>query len=150
MAYAMAVGRNVAANEQGQPRTRGKRSRKVTALLWTIQGFLALTFLLTGAMKLTMPLEVLIAQMPIALPGLFVRFLGLSELLGAIGLVLPCLLNIRPGFTPLAASGLVVIMSGATVYTVIGGGGATALMPLVIGILAGLVAYKRLRPARDA
>jgi DoxX-like family len=85
------------------------------------------------------------------LPGLFVRFLGVAEVLGAIGLVLPGLLSIRPGLTPLAASGLVIIMIGATVLAlagvVPGGGVAAALIPLVVGLLSAFVAYGRWRLA---
>ena len=80
--------------------------------LWIVQGLLALIFLFTGGMKLALPLEELTAQLP--LPGWFVRFLGVAEVLGAIGLILPGLLRIRPGLTPLAAAGLVIIMIGAT------------------------------------
>jgi hypothetical protein len=65
--------------------------------------------LFTGGMKLVLPLEVLTEQFP--LPGLFVWFLGVAEVLGAIGLVLPGFLGIRPGLTPLAAAGLLIIMS---------------------------------------
>ncbi len=109
--------------------------------LWIVQGLLALIFLLSGGMKLVMPLEVLTKQMP--LPGLFVRFLGVAEVLGAIGLILPGLLRIRPGLTPLAAAGLVIIMIGATVLTLVGGDVALALIPLVVGLLSAFVAYGR-------
>ena len=55
--------------------------------------------------------------------------------LGAIGLILPGLLRLRPGLTPLAAAGLVIIMIGATVLTRASGGVAPALIPLVVGLL---------------
>ena len=84
----------------------------MTYALWIVQGLLALLFLFTGVMKLVLPLEVLTEQFP--LPGLFVRFLGVAEVLGAVGLILPGLLGIRPGLTPLAAAGLLIIMMGAT------------------------------------
>ncbi len=109
--------------------------------LWIVQGLLALIFLFSGGMKLVMPLEVLTEQMP--LPGLFVRFIGVAEALGAVGLILPGLLRIRPGLTPLAAAGLVIIMIGATVLTLAGGDVALALIPLVVGLLSGFVAYGR-------
>ena len=107
--------------------------------LWTVQVLLALLFLFTGGTKLVMPIEVLTKQMP--LPGLFVRFLGVAEVLGAIGLILPWLLRIKPGLTPLAAAGLVIIMIGATALTVAHLGVAPALLPFVTGILAAFVAY---------
>jgi hypothetical protein len=116
--------------------------------LWIVQGLLALVFLFTGGMKLLMPIEELTAQTP--LPGPFIRFLGLAEVLGAIGLILPSLLKIRPGLTPLAAAGLVIIMIGATVLSSVGFGGVDpilALIPLVIGVLAAFVAYGRWRLA---
>jgi hypothetical protein len=120
----------------------------MTYVLWIIQGLLALLYLFTGGTKLVLPLEVLTEQFP--LPGLFVRFIGVAELLGAIGLILPGLLGIRPGLTPLAAAGLVIIMIGATVLTLAGvapGGAALALIPLVVGILSAFVAYGRWRLA---
>ncbi len=92
-------------------------------------------------MKLVLPLETMTAQMP--LPGLFLRFIGVAEVLGAIGLILPGLLRIRPGLTPLAAAGLVIIMIGATVLTLAGGDVAPALIPLVVGLLSAFVAYGR-------
>jgi len=67
--------------------------------------------------------------------------------LGAIGLILPGLLGIRPGLTPLAAAGLVLIMIGATVLTLASGGVAPALIPLVVGLLSAFVAYGRWRLA---
>jgi hypothetical protein len=116
--------------------------------LWIVQGLLTLIFLFTGGMKLVLPLKVLTAQMP--LPGPFVRFLGVAEVLGAIGLIPPGLLRIRPGLTPLAAAGLVIIMIGATVLTLAGDKIALALIPLVVGLLSAFVAYGcwRLAPHR--
>ncbi len=115
----------------------------MTYVLWIVQGLLALIFLFTGGMKLILPIEVMTEQMPLPLPGLFLRFIGVAEVLGAIGLILPGLLGIRPGLTPLAAAGLVIIMIGATVLTLAGFGVAPALIPLVVGLLAAFVAYCR-------
>lgn len=111
--------------------------------LWIIQALLAALFLFAGGMKLVMPIEDIIKQMPLPLPGWFVRFTGVVEVLGGIGLILPWLLSIKPGLTPLAAAGLVIVMVGATVYTLAAGEIASAPMPLVVGILAGFVAYGR-------
>ena len=115
-------------------------------VLWIVQGLLALIFLFTGGTKLILPIEVLTEQTP--LPGLFMRFLGVAEVLGAIGLILPGLLGIRPVLTPLAASGLVIIMIGATVLTLVGVvpvGATLALIPLVVGLLSAFVAFGRLQ-----
>jgi len=115
----------------------------MTFILWTLQALLALLFLSVGAMKLIVPVQALLAQMPIQLPGLFVRFIGVVEVAGALGLILPGLLRIRPMLTPLAACGLVIEMLCATVYTVIGGQGVVAVLPLVLGLLCASVAYGR-------
>jgi DoxX-like protein len=70
-----------------------------------------------------------------------------AELLGGLGLILPSLLRIRPGLAPLAAAGLVVIMIGAVIITLIGGGLGFAVIPGVTGLLAAFVAYGRWRLA---
>jgi uncharacterized membrane protein YphA (DoxX/SURF4 family) len=111
--------------------------------LWIIQALLAALFLFAGGMKLVMPIEEMMKQMPLPLPGWFVRLTGVVEVLGGIGLIVPWLLRIKPGLTPLAAAGLVIVMIGATVYTLAAGQIAAAVMPLVVGILAGFVAYGR-------
>ena len=111
--------------------------------LWIMQALLALLFLFAGGMKLIMPIEEMTKQIP--LPGLFLRFIALCEVLGAIGLILPGLLRIRRGLTPLAAAGLVIIMIGATTVTLMTGDIATALFPLVVGLLSAFVAYGRWR-----
>jgi hypothetical protein len=120
-----------------------QRRPAVTYVLWIVQGLLALLFLWAGGMKLVLPLDELAG--PIPLPGLFVRFIGVAEVLGAIGLILPGLLHIRPGLTPLAAVGLLIIMIGATVITLMSGEIGMAVMPLVVGLLLVFVAYGRWR-----
>jgi hypothetical protein len=119
--------------------------RKVGAALWTIQGLLALVFLFAGGMKLVVPIEML--KGPVAFPELFIRFIGVCEFLGGIGLILPTLLRIKTVLTPLAAAGLVIIMIGATVTTLVGGMIAPALVPAIVGLLAATVAYGRWRVA---
>ena len=113
--------------------------------LWIAQGLLAALFLFAGGTKLILPIEEMTKE--IVMPGWFLRFIGVCEVLGAIGVILPWLLRIRPGLTPLAAAGLVIIMIGAMVVTLMTGGVATALLPLVVGILAAFVAYGRWRLA---
>ena len=117
----------------------------MTYALWIVQGLLAALFLFAGGVKLVMPLAELEKQT--GMPGWFLRFISVAEVLGALGLVLPGLLRIRPGLTLLAATGLVIIMLGATVVTLASGALAAALMPLVVGLLAAFVAYGRWRLA---
>ena len=115
-------------------------------VLWVVQILLALMFLFAGGTKLYYSPEVLAAMGPpnqIQFPGLFIKFIGVCEVLGALGLLLPGLLRIRRSLTPLAAIGLVIIMIGAVVVSVAGPGVGTAMPPLVIGILCVFVAYGR-------
>ena len=122
------------------------RSRSMTRALWVVQSLLAMLFLFAGGMKLVLPIEEMTKQMP--LPGPFLRFIGVAEFLGGLGLILPGLTGIRPGLTPLAAAGLVIIMIGATVLSAVSGGITAALFPLVVGLLATFVAYSRWRLER--
>jgi hypothetical protein len=115
----------------------------MTYALWIVQVLLALTFLWAGGVKLVLPLEQL--KGPIELPAAFIRFLGVAEVLGALGLILPGLLRIRPGLTPLAAAGLLIIMLGATAFGVVVRDVAMTLIPLVIGLLCAFVAWGRSR-----
>lgn len=113
--------------------------------LWIIQALLALLFLFAGGVKLILPIEEMTKQMP--MPGLLLRFIGVCEVLGGLGLILPGLLRIRPALTPLAAAGLVIIMIGAVAITVTSGMISSALFPLVVGLLLAFVAYGRWRLA---
>jgi DoxX-like family len=113
-------------------------------VLWTIQGLLAALFLFAGGYKLFAPADQLAAAAP-GMPVLFLRFIATMEILGAIGLILPGILDIRRELTPLAASGLVIIMIGAVVVTALTVSAVGALFPLVVGILAVTVAYGRSR-----
>jgi uncharacterized membrane protein YphA (DoxX/SURF4 family) len=118
--------------------------------LWIIQVLLTLLFLFAGGTKLVLPIDVLTSMgspNQVHLPALLIRFIGVCEVLGALGLVLPGLLRIKPGLTPLAAGGLVIIMIGATVLTIAGEGIGPALVPLVVGLLTAFVAYGRWRLA---
>lgn len=127
-------------------RTEKHASRKLSVGLWTVQGILALLFVMTASMKLFMPAEALEAQTP--LPIALVRFIGLCEAAGALGLILPGALRIRPVLTPIAASCLVVLMICATILTpILIGDPVMMLLPAVTGALAAFVAYGRTRLA---
>ena len=117
----------------------------MTYVLWIVQALLALLYLFGGGVKLVMPVEELTAQVP--LPGAFLRFIGVAEILGGLGLVLPGLTRIKPELTPLAAAGLLIIMIGATVTTALTMGAVAALVPLVVGLLVAFVGYGRWRLA---
>ncbi len=120
-----------------------RRSLIRTSALWSLQVLLALLFLFAGSMKLITPIEVMAAQMTVPLPGWFIQFIGVAECAGALGLILPGLLRIKRGLTPLAACGLILIMIGATVVTILGGDALLALFPLVVALLCATVAFAR-------
>ena len=116
----------------------------MNVVLWIVQALLAALFVFSGVMKFVMSVEEMTKQ--IALPGAFLHFIGVAEIVGGLGLVLPGLFGIRPGLTPLAAAGLLVIMIGAVVIS-LQLGVAMAVLPFTVGVLTALVAYARWRVA---
>jgi len=108
--------------------------------LWIVQVLLAALFALSGVFKLITPVQDM--PLPYPLPGVFIRFIGTLEVLGALGLVLPGLLRVRQSLTPIAAAGLVVLMLGAAMFTP-PDQLPLVLLPVVVGLLAALVAYGR-------
>ena len=125
-----------------RPNSASNSNKTANVLLWIVQGLLAAAFLFAGGAKLVMPAEML--RGPIPLPVEFLRFIGSCEVLGALGLILPGLLRIRRGLTPLAALGLVIIMVGATAITAASGPALPAVAPAVLGALAAVVARSRM------
>ena len=120
------------------------RGKGLHYTLWTFQVLLALLFLFAGIMKLVTPAEKLAAQAP-QFSVNFLRFIGVVETLGGLGMVLPGLLKIKTGLTPLAAAGLVIVMIGAVVVAYQTMGVKGIAVPLVTGLLAAFVAYGRWR-----
>ena len=119
--------------------------RALDAALWIAQVLLALGFGMAGFMKLTQPIASLSAQMPwtTSVPAALVRFIGVSELAGALGLILPAVTRIRPALTPMAAAGLVLIMGMAAAFH-LSRGELTALpINAILGGLALFVAWGR-------
>ncbi len=110
--------------------------------LWIVQIVLAMLFLFAGVAKFLMPADEMAKNMPPFLSVGLIYFVGICEILGAIGLVVPWALKIRPGLTPLAAILLFVIMIGATVVSAMGGI-SMALFPLLVGLLCAFVAWGR-------
>ena len=111
--------------------------------VWIVQSLLAAAFGMAGAMKLATPYEALAEQMSWAahVPAAGVKLIGLVEVLGALGLVLPSALRIKPWLTPLAAAGLVSTMIAAAGLHISIGEAAMIAPNLVLGTLAALVAW---------
>ena len=120
------------------------------ALLWVVQVLLACGFGMAGFMKSTQPVDVLVqggvqwaSQVPLAM----VRFIGISEFLGAVGLVLPAATKIKPSLTPLAALGLLTIMILAMAFHLSSGEVQATPVNIVLGGLAAFVAWGRTKKA---
>jgi uncharacterized membrane protein YphA (DoxX/SURF4 family) len=120
---------------------RPKPAKAWGIALWAAQTILAALFLFAGVMKFVMPVQEMTRGS--SLPGSFFHFIGVMEMLGGIGLVLPSLLRISPFLTPVAACGLVIIMAGATVTSI--SMGWISLFPFFVGIVAALIAYGRFK-----
>ncbi len=133
------------ANQQESPMKR----KSLRVALWVVQLLLGLAFLMAGAMKSTQPIDELARQLawPGVVPAAMVRFIGISELLGGLGLILPAATRIKPVLTPLAGAGLAVVMVLAAGFHVMRGEYQALPINLVMGALAAFVAWGRLRAA---
>jgi len=117
------------------------------AALWAGQLILAALFLLVGWTHAAEPIAVAIQRAPwvASLPIALVRVIGVAELAGAIGLLLPAATRIRPLLTPLAAAGVATMMALAIPFHILRGEGSAVVINLVLGTLAALVALGRAR-----
>ncbi|MFC4455172.1 DoxX family protein [Deinococcus sonorensis] len=120
-------------------------SRALHLTLWILQALLAAAFLMTGLMKLAMPLTQVAQSLPWVndVPAALVRFIGLAEFAGALGLILPSAFRIRPNLTPLAALGLVAVLVLAAVFHISRGEAMMVPVNLLLAALAGVVAWGR-------
>jgi putative oxidoreductase len=116
-------------------------------MLWTLQVLLAAFFLMAGLTKATQPLETLPAMIPWVsdVPGWLVRFIGVSEFAGALGLILPAATRILPRLTALAAAGLAVVMVLAVGFHITRR--EPFAMQLAVAAVAAVVAWGRLKKA---
>lgn len=120
-------------------------SRALNIGLWIGQVLLASMFGFSGFMKSTQPITALAEMMiwPGTVPEALVRFIGVSELLGALGLILPAATRIQPRLTALAGAGLAVVMLLALPFHVVRGEFSAVPVVVVIGALAAFVAWGR-------
>lgn len=128
------------------------QSKPLHYSLWVVQALLAAAFFMAGLMKATTPLEELAANMAWVTysPGALVRFIGIAEIAGALGLVLPAATRVKPVLTPIAAAALVVVMALAFLTHLVLGEPEGLPVNVVLGGLAGFVAWGRLKKARIA
>ena len=142
---------NTASSEASDAASKGTASdgasKALRIGLWVVQGLLALVFGLSGAMKLAIPYAELIKQgawVEHVSEGL-VKFIGVAELSGALGLILPAATRIKPFLSPLAAAGFVVIMVPASALHL--SLGEPPIAQVILGGLAAFVVWGRFRKA---
>lgn len=130
-------------------KTTGESSKAMHISLWIAQTLMAIMFLMAGFMKATMPIESLIAMLPWAnsVPAALVKFIGLSELLGGLGLLLPSLLRIKPQLTVWAAIGIATIMMLAIPLHLSRGENEALGMNITFIILSLFIAWGRTKKA---
>jgi DoxX-like family len=133
----------------GSERKGDRKAVVITVVLWVIQVIAAAQFLIAGGFKLIGSNEILTQFYP-GMPNMFMRFIAVCEILGALGLILPGIVRRWQWLTPLAALGLLVIMLGAMVYTVVTVGWGLIVSPLLLVILSAVVLYGRRAWGLDA
>jgi uncharacterized membrane protein YphA (DoxX/SURF4 family) len=127
--------------------TATRPSKRLHLALWAVQIVLGLMFVAAGAIKVAQPMDKVIAMFvwPGAVAPALVRFIGLAEFLGGVGLIVPAATRIAPWLTPLAAGGLTVVTSLATLFHLTRGELGMLPVTLITGGLTALVAWGRSR-----
>tara|TARA_R110000868_G_scaffold337359_2_gene598236 strand:- start:18135 stop:18542 length:408 start_codon:yes stop_codon:yes gene_type:complete len=125
--------------------TNYKKNKAIHIALWVAQGILAAMFIMAGLMKASQPLEVLAESLPwvTSTPVGLVRFIGISEVLGGLGLLIPSIFRFKPFLTVWAAIGLAVIMVLAAIFHVSRGEFAAIGMNIVLLAFALFIAWGR-------
>ena len=116
----------------------------MNVVLWVLQVLLAVAFFAHGVMMVVPPVEVAV-QVNASLPRWFQLFLGVAEVLAAVGLILPGLTRILPWLVSGAAGGIIIVMVSATGYHVVRGEVSSAVITLILLVMAAFVAYMRSR-----
>lgn len=124
-------------------------SKTLNIALWVVQVLLAALYLMAGSTKLFQPIEEMAKMLPwvAEVPSGVVRFIGLSELLGGVGMLLPSILRIQPGLTPIAAVGLAVIQLLAAIFHVSKGETSVIGANILFMAMALFVAWGRMGKA---
>ena len=115
-------------------------------VLIILQILIGLAFIAAGVMKIITPVDQLAQQLTwvAAVPAFTVPIIGILEVAGGLGLILPWLTGIQPQLVRLAALGLVLTMIGAVItHIAIGDPFGALVAPIVLGVLAAFIAYGR-------
>ena len=130
-------------------KTQNTPSKALNISLWVAQVLLAGMFIMSGFMKVSQPIEQLSQMLPWTkhVPEALVRFIGISEVLGGIGLILPALLRIKPQLTIWAALGLALIMIFAAIFHIVRGEFSAIGMNVILILIAVFIAWGRSKKA---
>ena len=134
--------RSMTLNTAGTHTKPSVPARALNIALWILQLLLAVAFLLHGWLMVAPPAE-MVAMINAQLGAGFRVFIGVAELLAVAGLILPGVTRILPVLTALAAAGLMIVMSSATVVHVLRGEAGSAISAAVLFGLVTVVAYMR-------
>ncbi len=128
---------------------QSSRPKALHIILWVAQIILGGMFIMAGMMKSTQPIVDLSKSVPWTanVPLALVRIIGVSELLGGVGLILPSLLRIKPILTPIAAIGIILIMVFAMVYHIVNGETNVIGINVAFALVAAFIAWGRLKEA---
>jgi putative oxidoreductase len=130
--------------------TTDTNNKALNIALWIVQILVAALMLMNAYMKLAMPIPKLSAiyQWTGDLPETTVRLLGIVDLLGGVGIILPSLLKIKPGLSPLAAVGIILLMISATIFHISRDESSVIGFNFIVILFAGFVAWGRFRHRR--
>lgn len=122
-----------------------KPSKLLNIILWVTQVLLAATLIWAAAMKLFQPIEKLSAMWPWAgqAPVALVKCTGVIDLLGALGLLLPALLRIRPKLTPIAAVAIIILMICASIFHIARSEASVIGVNIIFALMAAFIAWGR-------
>ena len=129
---------------QQQPSSKG-----LHITLWVLQTLLAAMYVMAGLMKVSQPVQTLSQSLPwtAQVPEALVRFIGVAEILGAVGLIFPSLLRIQPKLTPIAAIGLVLVQIFAIGFHITRGETGVIGMNFILLLIAAFIAWGRFKKA---
>ena len=129
--------------------TQQKNNKALNIGLWIAQGLLAIMFIMAGVMKATQPIEELAVSLPwvTSSPVSLIRFIGISELLGGLGLLIPGIFRFKPFLTIWAALGLAIIMVLAAIFHASKGEYSAIITNILIMGIALFIAWGRSKKA---
>lgn len=122
-------------------------SKAMNIILWIAQVFVAAGFIWVATIKLFEPIEKIAAMWPWTgeVPSLMVRLLGVVDLLGGLGLILPSLLRIKPGLTAFTAVAIIALMVCAGIFHIARGEAAVIWVNIFFAVIAAFIAWGRMK-----